>query len=124
MTSKNNKNYEKIKIINKEEIQKLSNEINIIKRGLENNTHEVIEDTKLKRITSWRKSKSKFIKNLIFNILSLGILHLISLFYPNLYVKLYCNPCPAKECDYFLVENIYSKLTLCPNICKKRILRN
>ena len=33
------------------------NEIEIIRRTLENNTHEVIEDTKLKRITSWRKSR-------------------------------------------------------------------
>ena len=37
------------------EDKKESNEINIIRRTLENNTHEVIEDTKLKRITSWTK---------------------------------------------------------------------
>ena len=96
-----------------------SNEINIIRRTLENNTHEVIEDAKLKRVTSWRKSETKFKKSLIFNILSFGIVHLISLFYPNLYIKLYCIPWQAKECDYFLVENIYGNLTLCKKIYKK-----
>ena len=65
-----------------------SNEIKIIRRTLENNTHEVIEDAKIKRITSWRKSEVKFKKNLIFNILSFGIVHLISLFYPNIYIKI------------------------------------
>ena len=105
--------------INKEEQQNEINEINIFRRNLNNNTHEVLEDMKLKRITSWRKSNAKFLKNLIYNILSLGILHIISLYYPNLYIKLYCNPCPAKECDYFLVENIYGQFTLCLKIIKK-----
>ena len=108
---------------NKDEIlkeeKKESNEINLIRRTLENNTHEVIEDTKLKRITSWRKSQAKFLNNLIYNILSLGLLHLISLFYPNLYIKLYCNPWPAKECDFFLVEDIYGYCSLCIKIHKK-----
>ena len=94
-------------------------EINMIKRTIENNTHEVIEDKKIKRITSWRKSENKFKNNLIYNILSFGILHLISLFFPNIYVKLYCIPWPAKECDFFLIENIYGKLTLCERIHKK-----
>ena len=118
--SNNKKKYVKIK--NKEEPEKEVNEINeisFIKRNLKNNTHEVIEDIKLKRITSWRKSNTKFLKNLIYNILSLGILHLISLYYPKLYIKLYCNPWPAKECDYFLVENIYGQCTLCLKIHKK-----
>ena len=95
------------------------NKIKLIKRTLENNTHEVIEDTKLKNITTWRKSEAKFLQNLIFNILTLGILHVISLFYPNLYLKLYCNPWPPKECDFFLVENIYGEFTLCSKIHKK-----
>ena len=89
------------------------NEIKLIRRTLANNTHEVLEDKRLKSITSWRKSKAKFYKNLIFNILSFGILHLISLHYPYLYIKLYCNPWPAKESDFFLVENIYGQYTLC-----------
>ena len=104
-----------------QKIQNDSNEIKIRRRTLENNTHEVVEDTKLKRITSWRKSQTKFLKNFIYNILSFGILHLISLFQPNLFIKLYCDPSPASECDYFLVENIYGKYTLCPNIVKKKI---
>ena len=94
-------------------------EIKLIQRTLENNTHEVFEDKRLKSITSWRKSKAKFYKNLIFNILSLGILHIISLHYPYLYIKLYCNPWPAKECDFFLVENIYGQYTLCVKNHKK-----
>ena len=105
---------------NKEEI-KIENEnsIKFIRRTTENNTHEVLEDIKLKSITSWRKSKTKFLKNLIYNILTFGILHIISLFKPNLYLKLYCYPWPAKECDFFLVENIYGELTLCTKIHKK-----
>ena len=105
---------------NKEEI-KIENEnsIKFIRRTIENNTHEVLEDIKLKSITSWRKSKAKFLKNLIYNILTFGILHIISLFKPNLYLKLYCYPWPAKECDFFLVENIYGELTLCTKIHKK-----
>ena len=87
-------------------IDNQENNIKIIRRTLENNTHIVIEDTKLKNVTSWRKSETKFFKNLIFSILSFGILHLISLFKPKLYLKLYCNPWPPKVCDYFLVENI------------------
>ena len=106
-------NIEDIKINNNE------NKIKLIKRTLENNTHVVIEDTKLKNITSWRKSKKKFFQNLIFNILSLGSLHIISLFYPKLYLKLYCNPWPAKECDFFLIENIYGQFSLCEKIHKK-----
>ena len=95
------------------------NNIKFIIRTVENNTHEVLSDIKLKNITSWRKSQEKFLKNLIFNIISLGVLHIISLFYPNLYLKLYCNPWPPKECDFFLVENIYGELTLCTKIYKK-----
>ena len=95
------------------------NEIKLIQRTFENNTHEVFEDKRLKSITSWRKSQAKFYKNLIFNILSLGILHIVSLHYPYLYIKLYCNPWPAKECDFFLVENIYGQYTICVKNHKK-----
>ena len=105
---------EKINVDNQE------NKIKLIKRTLENNTHIVLEDTRLKNITSWRKSEKKFLQNLIFNILSLGILHIISLFHPKLYLKLYCYPWPPKECDFFLVGNIYGKFTLCSKIHKKR----
>ena len=100
--------------------QRDTNEIDIKRRTLENNTHESIEDTKIRRISSWRRSRQKFFKNLIYNILTCGILHLISLFRPNLFIKLYCDPSPASECDYFLVENIYDKYTLCKIIVKKK----
>ena len=112
------KREQNIKTENNEKENKL-NEIKLTKRNLENNTHEVLEDIKLKSITSWRKSKSKFLKSLIFNILTLGIIHIVSLHYPKLYIKLYCNPWPAKECDFFLVENIYGQFTLCTKIYKK-----
>jgi len=115
-TGKNTKSIENGNIIINEE----ENEIKFIKRTIENNTHEVIEDTKIKKITSWRKSKEKFFHNLIYNILSFGILHIISLFYPKLYLKLYCNPWIPKECDFFLVENIYGEVTLCTKNYKKR----
>ena len=98
--------------------------IKIYKRTLENNTHESIADTKIKKVTSWRKSQSKFFQSLILNILSLGIVHIISLFYPNLYLKLYCNQRHPKECDYFLVEDIYGKLALCKIIHKKNKTMN
>lgn len=116
---KNKKSDKRVKILNNNFEENDDDGINIIKRTLDNNTHEVISDMKLKKITSWRKSKTKFLNNLIYNILSLGILHLISLCYPNLYIKLYCIPWPAKECDYFLVENIYGQVTLCLKIYKK-----
>ena len=103
--------------------KKDSNEIPLRKRTLENNCHEVIEDTKIKCITSWRRSQAKFFKNFVYNILTCGILHLVSLFHPNLFIKLYCNPSPGSECDYFLVENIYGKFTLCKNIYRKKGLK-
>ena len=113
------KNFNKIKPNIKPGIYLPSNEINIIRRNQENNTHEVLEDKKLKRVTSWKKSEKKFKQSLIFNILSFGIVHLISLFYPKFYIKLYCIPWQAKECDFFLVENIYGNLTLCKLKYKK-----
>ena len=110
----------------KEQINSEENEyhINIFRRTLENNTHEVIEDTKIKKVTSWRKSQKKFFQSLILNILTLGIIHIISLFYPNLYIKLYCNQREPKECDFFLVEDIYGKFTLCKKIYKKDKTQN
>ena len=117
--SSTKKNSKELKTEMKDEIDYYKNSIKFIIRTIENNTHEVIEDTKLKNITSWRKSNKKFLKNLIFNIFSLGILHVISLFYPKLYLKLYCSPWPPKECDFFLIENIYGELTLCTKIYKK-----
>ena len=101
-----------------------TNKIKIFRRTLENNTHEVIEDTKIKKVTSWRRSKTKFLQSLILNILSLGIIHIISLFYPNLYIKLYCKRRKPKECDFFLVEDIYGVLTLCKIIIKKEKIQN
>ena len=98
--------------------------IKILRRNLENYTHEVIEDTKIKRVTSWRKSQKKFFQSLILNLFTLGIPHIISLFYPNVYLKLYCIRRKPTECDFFLVENIYGNLTLCKKIYKKDKIQN
>ena len=109
------------KINIKDELKTEEDEYNIkiFRRTLENYTHEVIEDTKIKKITSWRKSQKKFFQSLILNIFTLGIIHIISLFSPSLYIKLYCNRRKPKECDFFLVEDIYGNLTLCKKIYKK-----
>ena len=115
------------KIIQKQELKIEEDDeynIKIFRRTLENYTHEVIEDTKIKKVTSWRKSQKKFFQSLILNIFTLGILHIISLFYPNLYIKLYCNRRKPKECDFFLVEDIYGNLTLCKKIFKKDKTQN
>ena len=73
------------------------NQIKFFKRTIDNYTHEDISDKKIKKITSWRKSKKKFLSVLIINILTFGLLHLISKCYPKLYLKLYCNNCPPKK---------------------------
>ena len=114
------------KINTKEEIKNEEDEYNIkiFRRTSENYTHEVIEDTKIKKVTSWRKSQKKFFQSLILNIFTLGILHIFCLFYPNLYIKLYCNRRKPKECDFFLVEDIYGNLTLCKKIFKKDKTQN
>ena len=53
-----------------------SNEIYFIKRTIDNYTHEDNSDKKIKKITSWRKSKRKFFSVLFLTILTLGVLHL------------------------------------------------
>ena len=60
-----------------------TNEIELRRRTLENNTYESIEDKKLKKITSWRKSQQKFFKNLIYkqNYIIKFLLALIQTFY-------------------------------------------
>ena len=101
------------------------NEINVEfkipfhKRTSLNYTHTVNIDSQIKSITSWRKSKIKFNITLIKNILSLGILHIVSLFYPKLYIKLYCKACPPKESDFFLIEEINGNSSLCKSIHKR-----
>ena len=70
-------------------------------------------------ISTWRKSKLKFNISLIKNIFSLGILHIVSLFNPKLYIKLYCRPCPPKESDFFFIEDINGNSSLCRSIHKR-----
>ena len=101
------------------------NEIKFYKRTIDNYTHEDISDKKIKKITSWRKSKKKFLSVLFLNLLTLGLLHLISKCYPKLYLKLYCNICHPKNSDFFLVEDIYGKCQLCQTQkSKKNLVKN
>ena len=57
------------KIIQKQELKIEEDDeynIKIFRRTLENYTHEVIEDTKIKKVTSWRKSQKKFFQTIYF----------------------------------------------------------
>lgn len=105
-----------------EEITNDNNEINFIKRTINNYTHDDISDKKIKKITAWRKSKKKFLSVLVLNLLTLGILHLISKIYPKLYLKLYCNICSPQNSDFFLVEDIYGQYKLCQTKKQKKNL--
>ena len=89
------------------------NGINVLKRTIDNYTHEDISDKKIKQITSYRKSQRQFLSILIFNILTLGLLHFISKCYPKLYLKLYCKKCSPKNSDFFLIEDLYGNCSLC-----------
>jgi hypothetical protein len=93
--------------------------IEIIRRTNKNYTHIVNIDAKIISITTWRKSKLKFRLNLITNILTLGILHICSLFSPKLYIKIYCKQSLPNNSDFFLVEDIYQNFTLCKTIYTK-----
>ena len=97
-------------------------ELNFIRRTTDNYTHEEISDKKIKTITSWRKSQKKFLSALILNILTCGILHLVSKCYPKLYLKLYCNICSPKYSDFFLIEDIYGNFVICYTKKEKNIL--
>ena len=105
------------KILNNE-----TNNIKLFKRTIDNYTHEDISDKKIKQITSYRKSQNKFLSALILNILSFGLLHLISKCYPKIYLKLYCKICSPKNSDFFLVEDIYGKCNLCQTKKSKKTL--
>ena len=93
--------------------------IRIKKRTKENYTHIVNIDAKIISVTTWRKSKLKFRLNLIINLMTLGILHIISLFIPKLYLKIYCKQSLPKNSDFFLIEDIYNNFTLCKTIYNK-----
>ena len=89
-----------------------------------NYTHTVYIDSQIKLISTWRKSKTKFNINLFKNIFTLGILHIVSLFHPKLYLKLYCKPCSPKESDFFYIEDINGYSTLCKSIYKRPKVMN
>ena len=81
--------------------EKNDSKIEIQRRTNKNYTHMVNIDSKIVSITAWRNSKLKFRLNLITNILTLGILHIFSLFNPKLYIKLYCKESLPKNSDFF-----------------------
>lgn len=61
----------------------------------------------------------KFRLYLILNFFTLGLLHIISLFIPKLYLKIYCNQSLPTNSDFFLIEDVYNNFTLCKTIYKK-----
>ena len=99
--------------------EKYIEKIKVKKRTNENYTHIVNIDSKIISVTTWRKSKMKFRLYLIFNFLTLGLLHIISLFIPKLYLKIYCNQSLPTNSDFFLIEDVYNNFTLCKTIYKK-----
>ena len=102
-------------ILNEKNVSK----IEIIRRTNKNYTHIVNIDSTIISVTTWRKSKLKFRINLITNILTFGILHIISLFKPKLYIKIYCKESLPTNSDFFLIEDAFQNFTLCKTIyCK------
>lgn len=99
--------------------EKNTSKIRIKKRTKQNYTHIVNIDAKIITITTWRKSKLKFRLNLIINFMTLGIFHIISLFIPKLYIKIYCKQSLPTNSDFFLIEDIYNNFTLCKTIYNK-----
>ena len=89
------------------------NEIELIRRTKDNYTHEVIQDMYIKEITTWKTSEKKLGNYYLYNILSLGIVHILSKHKPLLFLKLNCIPCIPKEAEYFLVKDIYGECQLC-----------
>ena len=89
------------------------NEIELIRRTKDNYTHEVVQDINIKEITTWKTSEKKLGHYYLYNILSLGIVHVISKYNPLLFLKLKCIPSIPKEAEYFLVKDIYGKYQLC-----------
>jgi len=99
--------------------EKYIEKIKVKKRTNENYTHIVNIDSKIISVTTWRKSRMKFRLYLILNFLTLGLLHIISLFIPKLYLKIYCNQSLPSNSDFFLIEDVYNNFTLCKTIYKK-----
>ena len=94
-------------------------EIRVIKRTKDIFSHDSFIDDSIINVTSWRKSKTKFRYVLVFNILSFGILHILSTMYPTIYLKLYCKPSLPLKSDFFLIENKFGKKILCSLLIKK-----
>lgn len=97
------------------------NEIELIRRTKDNYTHNVFEDLIIEEITTWKASQKKIGNYYLYNILSLGIVYIVTKFRPLLFIKLYCLPSAPKEADYFLVKNIYGEYKLCAKQNKKNM---
>ena len=89
------------------------NEIELVRRTKDNYTHDVIQDLYIEEITTWKTSKKKLGNYYLYNILSCGIVHLLSKYNPLLFIKLYCTPSIPKEAEYFLVKDKYGRYHLC-----------
>ena len=97
------------------------NEIELIRRTKDNYTHNVFEDLIIEEITTWKTSQKKIGNYYLYNILSFGIIYIVTKFKPLLFIKLYCIPSAPKEAEYFLVKNIYGEYKLCIKQNKKII---
>jgi hypothetical protein len=97
------------------------NEIELIRRTKNNYTHNVFEDLIIEEITTWKASEKKLGNYYLYNILSFGIIYIVTKLKPLLFIKLYCLPSTPKEADYFLVKNIYGEYNLCAKQNRKYI---
>ena len=95
------------------------NEIELIRRTKDNYTHEVVQDINIEEITTWKTSEKKLGHYYLYNILSLGIVHILSKYNPLLFLKLKCIPSVPKEAEYFLVKDIYGEYQLCNKETKR-----
>ena len=87
--------------------------ISLEKRSNENNTHENIVDDSIKEITCYKLSLKKRLLSLLLEILTLGILFIISYLSVKVYLYLNCIPSEASDCDYFLVIDSDKNFNLC-----------
>ena len=76
----------------------------MLRRSKENNTHSNILDDRISEITVWSLNPNKKKKAILLYFLSCGILYIISLLNPKIYLSLNCDPCDIKEADYCLIK--------------------
>ena len=91
----------------------LLSKIPFLKRTVINNTHSNTVDDNISEITVWEinQRKNRFAK--VLYILSFGIVYILTLYYPKLYIYLICDPCEILSAEYCLITNKEGEDTLC-----------